>query len=317
VPLDLPPNAAGQLSGTQLFGRSCRLVIGYPNSPDAAVDVAFSKANSSGIDISGIDFDFTVEKSLKPTAPNTCSLKIYNLSDISRQKISGAGRLTVLLEAGYYGATSQLYFAETRAGWSTRDGADFVTHIESQDSVAKPTGVRKTKKLQPGAKSGNLNLTLGAKVPMQQAFQTIADTMGVGLNVQQLNQALGFGTLVSSVNGAALVGSAAQRMTDLCRSAGCEWSIQDGVLQVLNIGKVLSTFKAIEISDKTGMIDSPSVDSQGAVTVSTLLIPGLLPGVLVNIDSLFVNGGYRVEKCRYHGSTTGGDWTCHFDAVAY
>ena len=41
------------------------------------------------------------------------------------------------------------------------------------------------------------------------------------------------------------------------------------------------------------------------------------PGVLVNIDSLFVSGGYRVEKCRYVGSTWGNDWHCHFDAQKY
>ena len=126
-----------------------------------------------------------------------------------------------------------------------------------------------------------------------------------------------YGAPITAVNAAALVGNGAKRMTDLCRSAGLEWSIQDGGLQLLNIGKALSTTSAIQLDSTTGLIESPSVDSQGVLTIKSLLIPGIAPGVLLNVNSLFVQGGYRVEKVRYAGNTVGQEWYAEMSAVKY
>jgi hypothetical protein len=311
-------NALAALQGTQLFGRAVNLTIGFANDPLAQpITAAFNDTTAKGKDVSGHDLNFVVEKSLKPDEPNTCSIIVFNLSEASRQKLSGQQKLTVRLEAGYRGGLTQLYFAEARAAWSTRQGPDIHLHIESTDTIARPTGVRKTKKAQPGSTTGSLYITKGPRVQLEDAFRTITKALGIGEGNLKAALTNLHGQQLTSVNGAALIGHGARRMTDLCRSAGLEWSIQDGALQLLNVGQVLGTTQAILVSPSTGMIDSPSVDSQGAVSVSTLLIPGLAPGVLVVIDSLFVQGGYRVEKCRYVGSTYGNDWTCHFDAIKY
>ena len=278
----------------------------------------FNSQSQTGVDISGLDVDFVVEKSLKAGEFNTCSIKVYNLSPSTRQMLSGAAApLTVLLEAGFVGGISQLYFAGARSAWSTREGATYVTHIESSDTIARPTGVRKSKKIQPGEIGGSVYRTTGPKVPLEQAFRTITEALGI--DEGNLQQALsGFnGAPLTAVNASALYGNGARRMTDLCRSAGLEWSIQDGALQLLDIGKTLSTTKAIQLSDSTGLFGSPSVDSQGVLEISSSLIPGLAPGVLIDVDSIFVKGGYRIEKIRYAGSTTGEEWTAHMVAVKY
>lgn len=309
-------NITAQLVGTRLFGRSMSLTIGFPKDPNLDVTAQFNEKNSEGRDISGQDVDFVVEKSLRPTEPNTCALKIYNLAPTTRQSISGQHFVTVRLEAGYLGGTSQIYFGEARAGWTTREGPNYVTHVESTDTIARPQGVKRTRTPQPGS-NGNIVRTLGARVSLEDAFTNIAQNLGIGAG--NLRAALSNlkGQQLSAVNGSALIGNGAKRMTDLCRSAGLEWSIQDGKLQLLNIGQILSGQKAILISEETGMEGSPSVDSQGALSVSTRLIPGLAPGVLVDVESKFVQGGYRIEKIRYVGSTRGHEWSAHFDAVRY
>ncbi len=312
-------NEQATLKGTRLFNRQLNLVIGVPNSSTLVADVAFNDKNASGRDISGLDVEFMVEKSLKSDEPNTCALKIYNLAEDTRKAMSGIHPLTVRLEAGYVGAVSQLYFAQIHSAWTVRDGADFITHLESRDTIARPTGSRRTKKLQPGEVNGNIYVTKGPRVSLQDAFAAISQSLGVGTgNLTQALQAP-HNPRVNQVNGHSVLGNGAQRMTDLCRSAGLEWSIQDGQLQLVNIAEALGGgANAIEISADTGMWDdSPIVDTQGAVTCTTALIPGLAPGVLVNIDSLFISGGYRVEKCRYRGNTRGQEWTCHFDACKY
>jgi hypothetical protein len=305
-----------QFKGVKLFGRSLKLVVSSPENPVPFVDGAFN-ADPNGIDVSGLDIDFFVEKALKVDEPNTLRLRIFNLAESTRQSLSGADALTVKLEAGYTNATSQLYFAQSRAAWTTADGPDYATNIESIDTVARPQGVRRLKKPKPGQKTGTIYVSKGPRVPVDQAFRAIADALGIGVGnlttalAGRPNQAL------QSVSGSALLGPGAQRMTDLCRSAGLEWSIQDGQLQLLNIGAVLATTKAIRIASDSGMVGSPSVDSQGAVSVKSLLIPGLAPGVLIDLDTLFCKGGYRIEKCRYIGSTYGEAWWCEIDAVKY
>lgn len=317
-------NIAAQLQGTSLFRRVLNLSIGFPLDPTLNVKVKFNEGNSAGIDTGGamgIDVDFMVEKSLKPTDPNTCDIRIHNLAPTSRQSISGQHAVTVRLEAGYEGGVTQLYFAEARSGWTNLQHVDYVTHIESTDTIARPTGVRRTKKPLPGTNgTGNITRAYGARVPIRTAFETIAQAMGIGIGNLEAGLSQ-LGRPLPAVYGGALVGNAARRMTDLCRSAGLEWSIQDGNLQILNIGGYLSTEKAIELSDSrgrnTGLVGSPAVDSQGAVSATALIIPGLVPGVLVDFDTLFVQGGYRVEKVRYTGSTKNRDWYAHFDAVKY
>ena len=312
-------NLQNTLKGTRLYGRRISLTVGTPGSAEELAQVEFNEQQQVGRDISGLDVEFVVEKSIKPSEPNTAKIKVYNLAEVTRKAMSGTKPLTVRLEAGYVGAVSQLYFAAVRSAWTVRDGTDFITHLESSDSIARPTGVRTTKKLQPNEVNGNIYRTMGPRVPLADAFKQI--TQALGITEGNLKQALARrnNPRISSVNGASLIGNAARRMTDLCRSAGLEWWIDDGKLSLVNIADSLSNgTNAIEVSSDTGMWDgSPQVDSQGVVQVSTALIPGLSPGVLVNIDSLFVSGGYRVEKCRYVGNTRGNDWTCHFDAVKY
>ena len=302
-------------TGIPLVNRSLNLVIGFPADPGLDVKVPFNQGNALGLDVSGFDVDFTVTKSLRPTEPNSCVVKIYNLNDSSRQNISGAHALTLKLDAGYKGQTSQLYFGDVHAGWTTRHGADYVTTLESSDTIASPTGVHGTRKPQSGA-MGVVTKTFGPYVPIDQAFAAIADQLGIG--VGNLKAALATAPNKPAVNSAAIYGNAGRRMTDLCRSAGLEWSIQDGQLQLTNIGKALSSTQAIVISTETGMVESPSVDSQGCVQVKTLLIPGLTAGGLVVIDSVFVQkGGYRIEKIRLQGSTYAQPWYAEMDCVRY
>jgi hypothetical protein len=303
------------LTGTTLFGRSCKLTVGTSLDP-SLVQAQFNDSNTTGLDLSGLSISFVVEKSLVATEPNVATIKVWNLSEQSRQLLSKATALTVLLEAGYIGGTSQIYFAGARSAWSTREGANYITHIESSDTIARPSGVRRTKKILPGSNSGSIYRTMGPKVPLQQAFQAITTSLGIGEGNLKLALATGSAP-ITSVNGAALLGNGARRMTDLCRSAGLEWSVQDGELQLLNVGQTLSTTKAILISSASGLIDSPSVDSQGSLELKTLLIPGLAPGVLILVDSLFVQGGFRIEKIRYEGNTHGQDWYAHIAAAKY
>lgn len=317
-------NASASLYGTKLFGRQLNLAIGFPSDPGAdKVLTAWNDKNAEGVStggIGGLRVDYVVNKSLKNTTPSTADIKVYNFNPAHRKALSGAQKLSVKLEVGYEGGVTQIYFAEARSAWTKREGPDFITHVESTDTIARPTGektITAAAGAKLGSKSSNLYRTTGAKVPLKDAFAALTASMGIGDG--NLKEALNNlrGSRVTGVQGAALIGNAQQRMTDICRSAGLEWSIQDGNLQLVNIGQVLSTTQAIVVSADTGMVEEPAVDSQGAVTFKMLTVPGLIPGCLVNFQTLFIDGGYRVEQVRYEGSTHGNAWYAECTAVKY
>lgn len=290
------------LDSVKLYSRAVTLTIGVVDNPDISIEATFNKENLDGFDPSGLDIEFTIERTLKPE-PNTCNIVVYNLNEDSRKLLSGAKKLTIKLEAGYQGGTSLLYLGEVRAAWTSRNGPDFLTHLESGDGEKE---VQKSR----------INASYGAKVPMYAAVSAIVKALGVGAGNSTTISSLLASKGIANIGGGALTGSAAQRLTDICRSAQLEWSIQHGNIQILDIGQTISK-QAIQVSADTGMIESPTVDCDGVLSFSTLIIPGMNPGVLVNMNSLFVNGGYRVERCKWHGQIFGNDWQVDCEAKKY
>jgi hypothetical protein len=121
--------------------------------------------------------------------------------------------------------------------------------------------------------------------------------------------------------GTLLFGNAARALDDFCRSADLEWSIQDGVLQILDRGKALES-QAVLLSANTGLIGSPTVDHKGIVTFKALIQPDLVPGHKVAFDTrnFKVSQGYRIQECEYTGDTLGSPtspWFCEGKAKCY
>ena len=59
----------------------------------------------------------------------------------------------------------------------------------------------------------------------------------------------------------------------------------------------------------------PEVVNRRTVTLKACLIPGLIPGQQVMIESSVVSGPFRISQAEYAGDTHGQDWgvslTCH------
>lgn len=257
-----------------------------------------------GLDLSNLDCVFRAKKTLK-AEPNTCEVKIYNLARSTRAVLETPGKLILRLEAGYPGAVSQIYLGEVRSAHTTREGPDVVTEITTGDSE---------KDLQ----SSRLNLSVGPRVPTSVALLAIARSFkNVGLgNVQEIAGRLAASGSAFFGAGSAMSGSSAQMLTDFCRSADLEWSIQDGVMQILQRGGALND-KAVYLSSETGLIGSPSVDHKGVVSATALLQPDLRPGRKVEFNSMSFKGGYRIEKCEYSGDTAGNDWQVKLSCRKY
>jgi hypothetical protein len=265
------------------------------------------KLHVGDIDLSNLDIQFKVKKSIK-VEPNTCDIHIFGLAEETRNRIQNygkAGEVPVLLEAGYKGATSQLYLGELRYAATTYDGAETVTQIATDDGARK---IQKTR----------LAVSLGPGATAVQAFDAVVKALGLKPGNTQKARALFVASGVADIyqQGTAIAGSAADALSDLCASANCEWSVQGGHIQILSRGAALIG-KAVVLSADSGLVGSPKLATDGTVEAVCLLIPELRPGCIVDIQSRAVRGAYRVELIEYDGDTSGEPWYAKIHGKKY
>ena len=136
------------------------------------------------------------------------------------------------------------------------------------------------------------------------AIRSLGATMGLGGGNLSSASAAASAVLLE---GAVVRGPAAQELTRLCSSAGLSWSVQDGILQLLPIGRALSRV-AVSLSPDTGLVESPTRSKGVTVKAKALLLPDLVPGRLVALESEAVRGTYRIDEVSYTGATRGDDW---------
>lgn len=265
-----------------LFGRTAVVTVGV--------------GAGQALRITDLDVEFKVSKDLDPE-PNTATVRIYNLSASSRKAIESVEEtLRWRLEAGYGGETSVLFEGDIRKASSSREGPDIVTTIEGGDGERAYRGSR-------------VNRSFGPGTSLRSVIERVGETMALGVgNLAERAATSGFEGLGNVFSeGVVVSGPSARELTGLLAGSGLEWSVQDGTLQVLPRLRALAG-TAVLLSARTGLVDSPSVDSEGVVKATTLLVPDLFPGRRVRVESEFVRGTYRTTKAEYVGKTDGNEW---------
>ena len=276
------------------------------------------------IQLTGHRIAFDIEKSLKPE-PNTCTLHVYNLSESQRSsleemrpKVSGLTKLEVTkggkplkattgipcsIEAGYQDDNAQIWLGDMRDVYSVRDGADWITVLESGDAEKAYT-------------NGRLHVAYGPRTSPDTALRAMVRAMGVSEgNVAQVAAKLLLkGKMLT--RGLVLSGPVSQHITNFCRSADLEWSIQDGAIQILDRGKALLA-RPILVSANTGMVGSPTVDNDGILTVKMFINPDFRVGGLLLMKAARIKGLYRTLAAKWSGDTFDGDWYITAQAKRY
>jgi hypothetical protein len=274
------------MADVELFDRRIRVVV-------------------STIEIKDLDMAFRVKKSLKPE-PNTADLTIWNLNPDHRSALEQLKIAPVMIEAGYKGGVSTLFLGDLRTATTTHEGTDYISRLGSGD------GEKKIKKARI-----NVSLKKGAATPAK-VLEAVARSLGVGEGnlSQAMSQIQGAGIANHFAEGVVISGSAFREMNSICRSLSLTWSIQGGKLQILPLKTALEG-QAIVVSERTGMIGSPTVDNDGVLSVKMLLAPDVFPGRKIVLEAERLKGQYRIESCSYSGDTHGGDWYIDIEAKRY
>lgn len=243
------------------------------------------------------DLEFKVVRELA-AKPNTCELKLYNLKQSTRAAIT-AGDL-VRVEAGYTSGMTLLFSGDVRRASSKVDGTEIVTTVEAGDGEH---AINRARVLR----------SFGPATTIDTVVAALAEAAGVGVgNAREALVGAGLGRVSGGYpQGTVVDGSVADELTRVCASAGFEWSIQDGVLQLLRVGGALGRL-AIVLSADTGLLEA-STSKSGKLSAKALLIPDLVPGRKVEVRSPHARGVYRVTKAEYSGATNGDEWTASIE----
>jgi hypothetical protein len=277
-----------------LFRRRCRVVV------DTIEVVPLESDPSKALTVT-----FKVDKSLAAT-PNKAELKIYNLNPSNRMQLAAKVDVPVSIEAGYAEGTSVIFLGKLRSAKSVPDDAgNWITALASADGASE-------------MKAGRVSVSVKKGAPTDVALKAIVKALGVSDG--NLNDAL---TKIRSASlaqmfagGTVMHGRAAREMTQLCRSVGLRWSVQDGKLQFLELRKALAG-EAIFLDGDHGLIDSPTVDQKGILKARMLMAPDVFPGRLVVVQSKAVQGQWRIEKTSHTGSTRDADWFIDLEGKRY
>lgn len=238
---------------------------------------------------------FQIVRTLKKD-PNTADISIYNLTRENRVKLQEKNVATVL-EAGYVDNISQIFAGQLQRGSSVRDGADWITSIQSGDGVKQFKEARMAK-------------SFAGPVKVEKVLENVASELGVELgNVKEKVAEKGLrATLTEYSNGFVARGKVEKILHRVTRSMGYGFSIQDGAIQLLGPGETINPDQAILLTSDTGLIGSPEPGEKGIVKARSLMQPDALPGRKVQIQSEEIDAFFRIDKVIFSGDTWGDDW---------
>lgn len=301
------------------------------------------KVQVDTLDVSAVDLEFKITSTIK-SEPNKCVLTLWNLNDDHRALLEKRNRpqgvasskivgVPVQIEVGYVDNTSVIFSGDLREVSSVRDRTAWKTIISGDD------GGR-------AYREARVNQSWSQGTPISTVLTQLCNALGIGLG-NAANFAVGasiakLGATLPHTFTAS--GSAAKELTRLLASMGLTWSVQRGVLTLAQKGQPLN-LGAILLSPETGLVGSPeaSIDSSvslgspqqfaanaiqkvkkptkpkdtSILKLKSLLIPGLVPGRKIVLQSRSFNSGYYITEVEYVGQTWALDWHCNMIARVY
>lgn len=272
-----------------------------------------------GFEIIDLRIIFKIEKSLVGY-PNLGNVKIYNLSEDSRNKIEEKG-LTIQLYVGHEDTEIPLLFEGDIVNVvHMKNGVDWITEIFAADGV----NILST---------STINKTLAAGVDTEQIYNELINQMqGIKKGVTEglKNCLTGKRSLLRSLQ---LSGNVKDWLDKIAEDCGFEYSINDGVIETTPTGLPLSDVPPIIINQATGMFGSPERTEIG-INVKKILDPTLKLGRTIrvqsisekiNIGNLFFrkvppirnDGIYRIDKIIHSGDTRDNIWESNIQARVF
>lgn len=273
------------MDSQELFDRFAVLNFGPEGAKGQSYASRIYSQDPADTGVPGFRISFKVEKDVSSTV-NKAEIRIYNLTSNTRGLAENPKNIIELF-AGYGKEPKLLFRGNASRVISSVGGPDSVTTFEIGDGL---------KSFQ----NSRVDVSFKQGTPAKDIFQTLTNAMGLAKGEQKDIPQKSF------PGGLSLSGPVRDHMNYLTDKLDLEWSIQNGAVQILPKGKSTSQ-AAFLLSPETGLIGSPNKKDKGLEVVS-LLQPEINPGRIVEIQSKFVKGQFRVEKVSHEGDTADTGW---------
>jgi hypothetical protein len=285
-------------------------------------------ANGKGLDLSALRCSFTTRRGDFQN-PNSCNVRVYNLSDNTASLIQGEFS-QLALQAGYNGNLGKIFGGTIK---QVRKG-----RVDAKDSYVDITAA-------DGDEAYNFApcaFTLAAGTTPIDSAQALIASLVKGSITQQLSPPTAVPTLPTAgrVRGRVFYGMTRDELRDYCKAYGLQWSIQDGVITFIPLTGYLAGPIPV-LTPSTGIVGVPE-QTQNGIEITTLLDPSIKIGQLIQLKSTVVNlyqysldtqsqgvnlglqaqiktnadGLYYVMVATHDGDTRGQNWYTHLTCLA-
>ncbi len=268
--------------------------------------------------------NFSLEKA-DTQSSNTGKLQISNLNDKHKALLS-EDKCVVEIKAGYSDTLGTIFLGGVANPSETLSNADRILEVELIDGLSNYDSIGTMS--MNGVVTGDVILN---EIKKQMGIESAIITDKAAAMLQTAKYG----------NGYCQVGKMKAALQSLMNKAGLAYSLQNGVLQVFCPGEPV-TMQAYVLSIQTGLISIPkkiSITQSSASKGSSGKVSSLsaatsegsngIPGYeieyfingaigindLVKIESVNLNGIFRVCKQSYSGDNYSGDWKCTAQVV--
>jgi hypothetical protein len=233
-------------------------------------------------------------------------IRVFNLNETHRREIESREASTVSLFVGFENTPlDRIFNGVMRRAFSQKEGNTWVTVLQTGDGD-KASTARINKSYRPGTRKS---------VGWNDLLSSLQDVgVGIGNAAQKFLEGNFKDGVNEFLNGGAVTGGAYNQLRKMARSANLDVQIQDGELVVSGLAEPLET-SAILLSPTTGLIGPPQKGVKTEVKARALIIPGLRPKRLVQIESPSLSGLYIVQKAKYKGEVNSQDWYVDLECV--
>lgn len=230
------------------------------------VSLVVGKAGGDGLDFSKLRITFDVKMNANGSSPNLAQIRVYNLPLDILHKLRPE-YTWVVLGAGYESNFGTIFQGELTQSRIVTAGTENYLELLASDSLKS-------------YKYATVNTTLaaGSTAQTRMAACVSAHSKCGGTSVEPVLPASH-----PLKRGRVLYGSAHKHARKICRTNGSGYSVQNGVLQVLPLGSVLTGSVMTILNSHTGLIGSPEQTPEG-IKGKCLLNPFLHIDSVVKIN---------------------------------
>jgi len=152
--------------------------------------------------------------------------------------------------------------------------------------------------------SARINKSFTKGTPVKTVIGEIAKQLDLPCNnvLKQLK-----GLMEKLPRGFSVSGNAMDELNRMLGQRGYNVSVQNNVLQVAERGEALAK-RAISLTANSGLKGTPQLGSDNTMQVQAVLMPELLPGVKVHIESSVFSNFSIIQSLRIEGANFGEEW---------